>query len=77
MGTSYSMIDDKDEQTYNDTTTYVPMNLKLESQRILELSGMYDEWQKWKNHTQCAFIGSGYEKILDNEDHAAIRSDLN
>ena len=77
MGSTYSTINDEDEQTYNDTTTYVPTNLKLESQRILEFSGRYDEWQKWKNRTQCAFIGSGYERILDDEDHAAIRSDLN
>jgi len=39
-------------------------NLKLEAQKIKEFSGSYDEWQRWKSRTECAFDGSGYENIL-------------
>ena len=39
-------------------------NLKLEAQKIKEFSGSYDEWQRWKSRTECAFDGSGCENIL-------------
>eukprot|EP00957_Ditylum_brightwellii_P184042 14019135-Ditylum_brightwellii.AAC.1 len=43
--------------------------LKLESQRIVDFSGKVEDWQKWKNCTQCAFDGSGFEKVLSNQEH--------
>eukprot|EP00957_Ditylum_brightwellii_P080822 6148165-Ditylum_brightwellii.AAC.1 len=44
--------------------------LKLESQRIVDFSRKIKDWQKWKNHTQCASDGSGYEKVLSNPEYA-------
>lgn len=54
-----------------------PSNLKLESQKIVEFSGRFEEWQKWKNRTQCAFDGSGYESILLDRGFATQRMDMN
>jgi hypothetical protein len=39
-------------------------SLKLEAQKVNEFNGDYDMWPKWKSRTECAFNGSGYEKIL-------------
>ncbi len=39
-------------------------SLKLEAQKVNEFNGDYDTWPKWKSRTDCAFNGSGYEKIL-------------
>ena len=39
-------------------------SLKLEAQKVNEFTGDYDVWPKWKSRTECAFNGSGYEKIL-------------
>eukprot|EP00957_Ditylum_brightwellii_P201219 15324633-Ditylum_brightwellii.AAC.1 len=47
-----------------------PSGLKLESQRIVDFSEKVKDWQKWKNCTQCTFDGSGYEKVLSNQEHA-------
>ena len=44
--------------------------LKLEAQRIGPFDGKIGNWQRWKNRTQCALDGSGYEKILTNESYA-------
>eukprot|EP00957_Ditylum_brightwellii_P063986 4854104-Ditylum_brightwellii.AAC.1 len=47
-----------------------PYGLQLEFQRIVDVSGKVENWQKWKNRTQCAFDGSGYERILSNQEYA-------
>ena len=54
-----------------------PAALKLASQKIVEFSGKIDEWQRWKNRTKCAFIGSGYESILLNPFEAAGQPSAN
>ncbi len=41
-------------------------SLKLEAQKVNEFNGDYDTWPKWKSRTECAFNGSGYEKILSD-----------
>eukprot|EP00957_Ditylum_brightwellii_P051228 3883445-Ditylum_brightwellii.AAC.1 len=56
----------RDTTKSNTTHNITPSNLKLASQRITEFSGKVDEWQKWKNHTSCAFVGSGYNTVLNN-----------
>ena len=52
-------------------------NLKLEAQKIKDFSGNHDEWQKWKSRTECAFSGSGYERILDDINYAQKYPRLN
>ena len=42
-------------------------NLKLEAQRITDFSGNHEDWQNWKSRTECAFSGSGYERVLEEE----------
>ena len=45
-------------------------NLKLEAQKIVSFSGSYDEWQVWKNRTECAFGASGFGAILSSSEYA-------
>eukprot|EP00957_Ditylum_brightwellii_P027975 2113395-Ditylum_brightwellii.AAC.1 len=45
-------------------------NIIGRSNRIVDFSGNVEDWQKWKCCTQCAFDGSGYEKVLSNREHA-------
>ena len=52
-------------------------NLNLEAQKIKDFTGGYKEWQKWKSRTECAFSGSGYERILDDADFATTNVRLN
>eukprot|EP00957_Ditylum_brightwellii_P200647 15295812-Ditylum_brightwellii.AAC.1 len=47
-----------------------PSGLKLELQRIVDFNGKVEDWQKWKNRTQCAFNGSGFERILSDREYA-------
>eukprot|EP00957_Ditylum_brightwellii_P043477 3296092-Ditylum_brightwellii.AAC.1 len=54
---------------YSSSTT-LPSNLKLESQKIIEFTGRSEDWQKWKTRSQCAFDGSGYKRILSDPDYA-------
>jgi hypothetical protein len=53
------------------------MSLKLEAQRVKEFTGHFDGWQKWKSRTECAFDGSGYEKVLSNRPYAEINTQMN
>lgn len=55
----------------------VATNLKLEAQKIKEFLGKYDDWPKWKNRTQCAFDGSGYERILQDRRFADRNPKMN
>jgi hypothetical protein len=52
-------------------------NLKLEAQKIKDFSGGHEDWAKWKSRTQCAFSGSGYEKVLEDEVYAVANERLN
>jgi hypothetical protein len=44
-------------------------NLKLEAQKIKDF--------KWKSRTQCAFSGSGYERVLEDEVYGVMNERLN
>eukprot|EP00957_Ditylum_brightwellii_P035991 2726652-Ditylum_brightwellii.AAC.1 len=50
--------------------TVTGSGLKLESQKIVKFSGKMEERQKWKNRTECALDGSGYEPILTNREYS-------
>eukprot|EP00957_Ditylum_brightwellii_P116896 8917111-Ditylum_brightwellii.AAC.1 len=54
-----------------------PLDLKLESQKIVELLGKNEEWQMWKPHMQCTFDVSGYERVLLDREYVVRRQDLN
>ena len=43
-------------------------NLKLETQKIRDFTGLNQDWTKWKNRTECAFDGSGFDRILVHEE---------
>src|SRR5687767_14688062 len=53
------------------------LNLKLEAQKIKEFNGGYEEWQRWKSCTECAFDGSGYERILTDPVFARMNQRMN
>ena len=52
-------------------------NLKLEAQKIKDFNGGHEDWAKWKSRTQCAFSGSGYERVLEDEAYAVMNERLN
>ena len=52
-------------------------NLKLEAQKIKDFTGAHDDWAKWKSRTECAFSGSGYERILEDKSYAKSQTRLN
>lgn len=45
-------------------------NLKLEAARITEFHGRIDDFQAWRIRTECAFDGSGFERILSDRGFA-------
>lgn len=51
--------------------------LKLEAQKIKDFSGNHEEWPKWKSRTECAFNGSGYEKIIESAEYATQHARMN
>ena len=53
------------------------VGLKLEAQNISAFTGDYGDWSKWKSRTECAFDGSGYEKVLNKEAYAVANPRLN
>jgi hypothetical protein len=53
------------------------MKLTLKAQRVKEFTGHFDSWQKWKSRTECAFDGSGYEKVLSDEIYAETNEQMN
>ena len=59
------------------TSRFSESNLKLEAQKVKEFSGVFNEWQKWKSRTECAFDGSGYEQILADKDYAIKHKKMN
>ena len=46
-------------------------SLKLQAQSVSAFDGSYDDWSVWKSRTECAFSGSGYDKVLDSKEYAA------
>lgn len=52
-------------------------NLKLEAAKITEFLGRIDEFQAWKIRTECAFDGSGFEKILTDRLFALTNPRMN
>lgn len=52
-------------------------NLKLEAQKIKEFLGKMEDFPRWKNRTECAFDGSGYEKILEDRNFAIRHQKMN
>jgi hypothetical protein len=52
-------------------------NLKLEAQKIKDFGGAHDDWTKWKSRTECAFSGSGYERVLEDVGYAMAHPRLN
>ena len=51
--------------------------MKLEAQKIKDFTGGHEEWQKWKSRTECAFSGSGYERVLEDQEYAIDHERLN
>ena len=51
--------------------------LKLEAQKINEFSGAASDWPKWRNRTECALDGSGYEDVLGNRSYASENQEYN
>jgi hypothetical protein len=52
-------------------------NLKLEAQKIKDFMGGHKDRPKWKSRTECAFSGSGYERVLEDFDYAKANERLN
>jgi hypothetical protein len=52
-------------------------SLKLEAQKISEFNGDFEQWPKWKSRTECAFNGSGYNKVLTSMEFAKANPKMN
>jgi hypothetical protein len=51
--------------------------LKLEAQKISDFNGDFDAWTKWRSRTECAFNGSGYDRILTDKNYSATNPKMN
>jgi hypothetical protein len=51
--------------------------LKLQSHQLKSFNGRSTEFPKWKVHTECVFNGTGYERILVDEEFARTHSNKN
>ena len=49
----------------------------MEAQKIKDFNGGFDEWSKWKNWTQCALIGSGFESVISSNEDEIIDEQKN
>ncbi len=52
-------------------------NLTLEAAKITEFFGRIEEFQAWRIRTECAFDGSGFEKILVDKSFARENPRMN
>ena len=52
-------------------------NLKLEAQKIRDFTGVNQDWAKWKNRIECAFDGSGFDRILVDEEFSTSKPRMN
>ena len=82
MGSTYIVIiviriyENYKKGTTNNTIK-AETSLKLEAQKVTSFSGNFADWARWKSRTQCAFDGSGYEKVLTDQQYALANPRLN
>lgn len=76
MGNILGYANASDGQTAMVTDKEVS-NLKLEAAKITEFLGRIEEFQAWKIRTECAFDGSGFERILSDKNFAATNPRMN
>jgi hypothetical protein len=74
---NFNMDKSPESSDESDETAKGATNLKLEAQKIKDFSGAHDDWAKWKSRTECAFSGSGYERILEDQSYATKQTRLN
>ena len=72
MGNRFTYLTNRETRLPGDST-----NLKLEAQKIKDFSGNHEEWARWKSRTECAFNGSGYEKILSDKEYSTTHERMN
>jgi hypothetical protein len=79
MGTTNSHLTLQASDSFDEEkgTAKGATNLKLEAQKIKDFTGAHDDWAKWKSRTECAFSGSGYERILEDQFYAKSQTRLN
>lgn len=64
--------------TPKDTVTDMEVsNLKLEAAKITEFHGRIDDFQAWRIRTECAFDGSGFERILTDQPFSMANPRMN
>lgn len=61
----------------NTVTDSEVANLKLEAAKITEFLGRIEDFQAWKIRTECAFDGSGVEKVLTDRTFAQDNPRMN
>ena len=55
----------KHSNTHSSYGTQIqPVNLNLESHKVVEFMGEMDEWYQWKSSKKYALDGSGYKQVL-------------
>ena len=68
----------KNSHTHSSHGTRIqPENLKLESNKIVEIMGEMDEWQKWKYRTECTSGVSGYDWVLTDATYSGQNTQIN
>jgi hypothetical protein len=77
MGVAASQLTHTFGNLLDGTRTRGDTNLKLEAQKIKDFGGAHDDWAKWKSRTECAFSGSGYERVLEDSGYATSNIRLN
>jgi len=51
--------------------------LKLEAQKIRDFTCLNQDWTKWKNRFECAFDGSGFDRIFVDEEFSTSKPRMN
>ena len=72
-----SPIQDQQHHEETNETEESGGDLKLAAQKVTEFQGGNDEWRKWKNKTECALEGSGYNRILTDHEYASRNRKMN
>ena len=57
-----------------DSTT---SKVKIESQKVVDFNGKVELWNKWKERTLCTFSTCGYDKVLEDYEHALKHPNTN
>lgn len=47
-----------------------PTSLKLAAQKVTEFNGNHNAFPHWKITTECAFFGTGFERILNDKQYS-------